>query len=103
MSAEANIQSTQYKPQMVNRAAAASDTKYGDQGGIIRRLPDVSFDTDTSHNHILGTRKRTATTGQNRHLTSNIAERNAPIHGNPDRAQVDSEFQSRIFQPRAIV
>jgi hypothetical protein len=43
MSAEANIHNTQYKPQMVNRAAAANETKYVDRGDIDRRLPYVSF------------------------------------------------------------
>ena len=38
MSAEANIHNTQYKPQMVNRAAAANETKYVDRGDIDRRL-----------------------------------------------------------------
>src|ERR1700689_1088535 len=39
MSAEAKIQNTQYKPQTVNRAAAANDTKYVYRGDIKRRLP----------------------------------------------------------------
>jgi hypothetical protein len=50
MSAEAKIQNTQYKPQMVNRAAAANETKYIDRGDIDRRLL-----------HVRGPRKRSVT------------------------------------------
>jgi len=43
MSAEANIQNAQYKPQMVDRPAAANETKYVDRGDIDRRLPYLSI------------------------------------------------------------
>lgn len=39
MSAEANIHNTQYKPQVVNRAAAANEAKYVVRGDIDPRLP----------------------------------------------------------------
>jgi hypothetical protein len=43
MSAEANIHNTQYRPEMVKRAAAANETKYVNRGDINRRLPHVSY------------------------------------------------------------
>jgi hypothetical protein len=37
MSADANIQHTQYKAQMVNRAASVNETTYVDRGDIDRK------------------------------------------------------------------
>jgi hypothetical protein len=62
MSAEANIQNTQYKPQIVNRTAAVNDTKYVDRGDINRRLPYVPVGNKLSLGTIVsGTGKPTGT------------------------------------------
>jgi hypothetical protein len=66
MSAEANIHNTQYRPEMVKRAAAANETKYVDRGDINRRLPYVSYGKKILFDHPFGLQKADVGHGQQR-------------------------------------